>query len=195
MPLMLKYILIIITCCTLIGCTAAEYLPPVAIGTWFNFDRRTASAIIDDQAIAVKANLALAKNKMIWKESHVSTLSYNNTLLLVGQTKDQGYKDQIEKIIQPIPGISAIYNQITVGKPVALPTRTNDTWITTQVKGRIVSNRNVGMNRVKVITEDGVVYLMGALTSDEEQTTINIARRVPGVKKVVTIIEPETNLS
>lgn len=192
---MLKYILIIATCFTLVGCTALEYLPPVAAGTWFNFDRRNASTIIDDQTITVKANLALAKNKTLWKESHVSTLSYNNSLLLVGQAKDQYSKDQIEKIIEPIPGISSIYNQITVGKPVPLPTRSCDTWITTQVKGRIVSNRNVGMNRVKVITEDGVVYLMGALTSDEEQTTINIARRVPGVKKVVTIIEPETNLS
>lgn len=189
-----KYILTVITCCALSGCVG-ESLPVVGAGTWFNFDRRTASALVDDQTITVKANLALAKNKAIWKSSHISTLTYNNSLLLVGQTSSQSNKEQIEKIVQPIPNISAIYNQITVGKPVPLPVRCNDTYITSTVKCRIVSNRNVGMNRVKVITENGVVYLMGALTSDEQQTAIDIARRVPGVKKVVTIIEPETRLS
>lgn len=189
-----KHILLILICAALSGCVG-ESLPVVGAGTWFNFDRRQASAIVDDQTITVKTNLALAKNKAIWKSSHISTLTYNNSLLLVGQTPTQAEKDQIEKIIQPIPGISAIYNQITVGQPVPLPVRCNDTYITSQVKCRIVSNRNVGMNRVKVITENGVVYLMGALTRDEQQTAVNIARRVPGVKKVVTIIEPETKLS
>jgi osmotically-inducible protein OsmY len=192
MLFMLKTIAILLSCAILTGCTAAgESIPFVAAGTWFNHDRRDAKTIIDDQAITVKANLAIAKNKQIWKDSHVSTLSYNNTLLLVGQTKSQVYKQQIEKIVQPISGLGTIYNQITVGPLICLQTRANDTWITTQVKARIISNRNVGINRVKVITEDSVVYLMGALTPDEEQTTIDIARRVPCVKKVITIVERE----
>lgn len=189
---MRKTLVILLSCAILSGCTAAgESIPFVAAGTWFNHDRRTAKAIIDDQAITVKANLAIAKNKQIWKDSHVSTLSYNNTLLLVGQTKSQPYKRQIEKIVQPISGLGTIYNQITVAPLISLQTRANDTWITTQVKSRIISNRNVGINRVKVITEDSVVYLMGALTADEEQTTLDIARRVPCVTKVITIVERE----
>lgn len=189
-----KLVTLIVFGLLLTGCTG-EIIPPVAAGSWFNHDRRSAKTIIDDQTITVKANLAIAKNKTVWKESHVSTLSYNNTLLLVGQTKHQAYKQEIEKIIQNVGGISSVYNQITVGPPISLATRTNDTWITTQVKARIISDRDVGMNRVKVITENSVVYLMGALTPDEEQSTINIARRVPGVKKVVTVLEKQQPIS
>lgn len=186
---MLKSILIFITCFTLIGCGNEAVLVPVGAGTWFNFDRRTAKTIVDDQAITVKANLALARNQPIWKASHISTLSYNNSILLVGQTKSNFYKDEVERMVQQIEGVGTIYNQITVGAPTCMSVRANDTWITTQVKARIFSDRDVGMNRVKVITEDGVVYLMGALTQDEEYITLRIARCVPCVKKVVTVLE------
>ncbi len=191
MPLMHKLTSLIIAGILLTGCAGEAVIPVTAAGSWFNHDRRSAKTIIDDQAITVKVNLAIAKNKALWKESHVSTLSYNNALLLVGQTKNQASKQEIEKIVQNIGGIGSIYNQITVGPPISLATRANDSWITTQVKARIISDRNVGMNRVKVITENCIVYLMGALTPDEEQTTINIARRVPGVKKVVTVLEEQ----
>jgi osmotically-inducible protein OsmY len=160
-----------------------------ATNSWFNMDRRTAGAIVDDQTIPIKANLAIAKNKIVWKESHISTLSYNNSLLLVGQTKSQAHKQEIERMLTPISEIGNIYNQITVGEPIPMKARANDTWITTQVKAKLISNRAVGINRVKVITEDGVVYLMGRLTKNEEATITDIVRRVNGVNKVVTVFE------
>ncbi len=162
---------------------------PAIAGSWFNHDRRTSGTIVDDQAITIKANLAIAKNKTVWKESHISTLSYNNSLLLVGQTKSSSHKRQIEKMLEPIAEIGNIYNQVSVGEPISLKTRANDTWITTQVKAKLIGNRDVGINRVKVITEDSTVYLMGKLTKDEEKIALDIARRVQGVAKVVAIIE------
>jgi osmotically-inducible protein OsmY len=189
---MLKYFTVILLL-FLTGCVNDAVVPSVA-GSWFNHDRRTANAIIDDQSITVKANLAIAKNKAIWNHSHISTLSYNGTLLLVGQTKSEANKTAIKSIVEAIPGVTTIYNQITVGPSISLKTRANDTWITTQVKARLVSNRDIGINRVKVITENGIVYLMGSLTEDEEQTTLNITRRVPGVQKVVSVIERQPDV-
>lgn len=191
----IKFIFILLATILLQGCIDTAVVPATAGGSWFNHDRRTAGAIVDDQTVNIRANLAIAKDKRIWKESHVSTLSYNNTLLLVGQTKTTSNKRQIENIVKPLSGVGNIYNQISVGDPIPMSIRCNDTWITTQVKARIMSNRNIGINRVKVITEDSVVYLMGMLTKDEEDSTIEVARRVPGVKRVVTVIEPMDRLS
>lgn len=191
----IKVTALLLTSFLLNGCLDTAVIPATAGGSWFNHDRRTAGAIVDDQTITIRANVAIAKDKKIWKESHVSTLSYNNTLLLVGQTKTPSNKRQIENIVKPLTGVGNIYNQISVSDPIPMSIRCNDTWITTQVKSRIMSNRNIGINRVKVITEDSVVYLMGMLTKDEEDSTIDIARRVPGVKRVVTVIEPIDRLS
>lgn len=170
------------------GCTKSNS-SRAASNSWFNMDRRTAGAIVDDQAIPIKANLALAKNKTVWKESHISTLSYNNSLLLVGQTKSLNNKQEIERILSPINEIGNIYNQISVSEPISLKTRANDTWITTQVKAKLIASRDVGINRVKVITEDGTVYLMGRLTAEEESNVTDIVRRVSGVNKVITVFE------
>ena len=183
-------IITIVSSCTIVLSLSSCVSEPTSVaGSWFNHDRRSSGAIVDDQAITIKANLAIAKNKSVWKESHISTLSYNNSLLLVGQTKSHGNKNQIEKILQPISEIGNIYNQITISEPISLKTRANDTWITTQVNAKLIASRDVGINRVKVITEDSTVYLMGKLTTDEEKTTLDLARRIPGVKKVVAVIE------
>lgn len=172
---------------TLTGCMQDSN--QVASNSWFNLDRRTPGTMVDDQSIAIKANLAIAKNKKIWQDSHISMLSYNNSLLLVGQTKSYKNKEQIEKLLEPIAEIGNIYNQISVTDPIPLKVRANDAWITTQVKAKLLSNRDVGMNRVKVLTEDGTVYLMGMLTRSEEQTASDLARRVAGVNKVITVVE------
>lgn len=183
-----KAIAISISVLIISACTPGTGGPSVA-GTWFNHDRRTADAIVDDQAIAAKANIAISKNKALWKDSHISTLTYNNSILLVGQTKNRLHKDQLDKMLAPISGLGNIYNQVTIGEPIPLKTRAKDTWITTQAKTKIVSNRDIGMNRVKVITENGVIYLMGMLTTDEEEIVTDMVRRIDGVKKVVTVIE------
>ena len=61
--------------------------------------------------------------------------------------------------MQKVGGVGTIYNQITIGCPIPMATRANDaTRITTQVKARIIANRDVGMNRVKVITEEVAPY-------------------------------------
>ena len=49
--------------------------------------------------------------------------------------------------------------------------------------------RSVQTNTTKVVTEQGVVYLMGLLTSGEANRAAQVASRVGGVQKVVTLVE------
>lgn len=154
--------------------------------TWLNHDRRTNVTVVDDQAISSKATLMLTKNKDLWKDSHISILSYNKSLLLVGQTPKQQYIEEINKLVEQISELEVLYNEMSVSKPLPIKSRAKDAWITTQVKARIISNRSVGPNRVKVVTEDSVVYLMGILTKEEEKTVADIASRISGVERVVT---------
>lgn len=160
-----------------------------ATGTFINHDRRTAGAIVDDQAISIKANLAISKDKDVWRKCHINTLSYNGVLLLVGQAPDEVTKSRVEELLHGIPEITKVYNQITVGTMVNFSSRMQDTWITTQVKTKILSSREIGPNRVKVVTEDGKVYLMGLLTKDEEEVVSELVRKIKGVEEVVTVFE------
>jgi osmotically-inducible protein OsmY len=155
-------------------------------------DRRDSNTIIDDQYIEIKAVHALTNNHNIWKQSHINIVSYNNALLIVGQTPTVEFKREIEEDLKDIPKVRRLYNELSIGNPASLATRSKDTWITTQVKAKLVGSKSVSASHVKVITEQGIVYLMGITSPEEEMAATEIARAIPGVTKVVQIFERQS---
>jgi osmotically-inducible protein OsmY len=170
------------------GCAVAA-VSGAASGVAIVHDRRTAGTIMDDQAIELKAANALTKNNTLWKLSHISTLSYNNVLLLVGQAPTEELKQQALDAVSNIPKVRQIHNEIIVGENAPIAMRGKDSWITAQIKGKMVGTKGFNASRVKVVTEQGVVYLMGLTTREEELIATEIAQEVTGVNKVVQIFE------
>jgi len=160
-----------------------------ATGATVATDRRTTGTIVDDQTIELKAMHAIGKNHTLWEESHISVVSYNNVVLLVGQTPSETLKREAEEAVSSIPKVRQVHNELSIGSPASLGTRSKDSWITTQIKTKIIGNRELKSARIKVITEEGVVYLMGITTPEEEQISTEIAQGVSGVEKVVQIFE------
>lgn len=170
------------------GCAAAA-VSGAATGAAMVHDRRTAGTIIDDQATEIKSLHAITRNQPLWKQSHINVVSYNNALLLVGQTPSESFKQDAEELIRSKTNVKKIYNELSIGEPASLTTRSKDSWITTQIKAKLVGTKDISAARIKVITEEGVVYLMGLTTPQEEVTATEIARTIPNVEKVVQIFE------
>jgi len=170
------------------GCTAAA-VSGAATGVAIAHDRRTTGTILDDQAIELKASHALLKNTELWKKSHITVVSYNNVLLLVGQTPNEALRQQAEDVVKDIRRVRKVYNELTIGKPVSFGTRSQDSWITARVKAKMLTTKGVNPARVKVITENSVVYLMGLTTQEEEIIATEATRTIPGIEKVVQVFE------
>ncbi len=180
-----------LSCCLLPllqGCVAAA-AGGAATSAVVATDRRTAGTMVDDQTIEFKAMHEIRQNKPLWKESHINIISYNNVLLIVGQTPTEEYKRQAEEAINGIPKIRRVHNELTIEEPASLGTRSQDSWITTQIKTKLVGHKEIRAGRIKVVTENGVVYLMGLTTPEEEMVATDIAREIKGVEKVVQIFE------
>ncbi len=160
-----------------------------ATGTAMAVDRRTAGTIVDDQAIELKAMHAIRQQRELWQKSHIHVLSYNNVLLLLGQTPSESFKQAAEQAMQEIPKIRRIHNELEVAEPISLGARSKDTWITTQIKTKLIATKDMRAHHVKVVTENKVVYLMGLATPEEEMTATDIAQQIPGVEKVIQIFE------
>ncbi len=173
------------------GCIAAA-AGGATTGAFMVTDRRTAGTIMDDKTAEFKAIHALSLNKELWKQSHITAVSYNNVLLLVGQTPTESFKQEAFEAVGHIPKIRHIHNEITVGPVSSLGTRSHDSWATTQIKAKLIGNKEVSATRIKVITEDDIVYLMGLVTHQEAEIATEIARAISGVEKVVQIFEPYT---
>jgi osmotically-inducible protein OsmY len=152
-------------------------------------DRRTTGTILDDKAVEIKATHQLSQNKELWKKSHINVICYNNAILLVGQVPSERDRQYVEALMKDMPHIKKIYNELTIANPIPFSTRSQDTLITTQIKGKMVVSKEVKTSQIKVVTENGVVYLMGLTTPEEQIAATEIAREIKGVEKVVQIFE------
>jgi len=150
-------------------------------------DRRTAGTQLEDEAIELK--VASAINKELGDRVHLNVTSYNRRALLTGEVRSEADRARATLLAQSQENIKDVVNDLLVGPPSSLTQRTKDTVITGQVKAAFLDAKDLQSNAVKVITERGVVYLMGRVTTREAQRATDIARGIGGVAKVVRVFE------
>jgi osmotically-inducible protein OsmY len=149
-------------------------------------DRRTTGTYVEDESIEWKV---LARVNSDFKSAHVNGTSYNRRVLLTGQAPTEEAKKAIEAAVKSIPEVALVVNELAVGGNTSMASRGSDSIITSNVKTRMVGNGKFSTNHVKVVTEDGVVYLMGMLTQAEGDAAVDIARSTAGVQRVVKAFE------
>lgn len=149
-------------------------------------DRRTTGIYIEDENIELKA---LARLHEGFAGAHVGATSFNRRVLLVGEAPTEEMKARIADEVRAIPNVKEVVNEIRVGAPSSLATRGSDALVTSNVKARMVNNPTFSANHVKVVTEEGIVYLMGLLTPKEADAAVDVARSTSGVDRVVKVFE------
>lgn len=152
-------------------------------------DRRTVGVQLDDQNIELKAAKLLSDNKKLSAASKISVYSNNARVLLIGQTPSEAYKQDAGRIVSRVEGVRHVYNELRIGKPVSFTTRSNDSWITSKVRADMLGAKNFDSGKVKVVTENGEVFLIGLVTREEGERAVEIARHVAGVKRVIKAFE------
>jgi osmotically-inducible protein OsmY len=184
----MRFMMVLSLSLSLSGC-AMMALTGAATGASMATDRRTAGTMLDDQTLEVKALHALSKHPELFKRSHITVASYNNVLLLLGQTPTEEMKQEVELTLKSLPRVQHVYNELTIGEPISLAARSKDAWITTKVKAKLLGNKHIQANRIKVFTENRIVYLLGITTTNEEILATELAQNTADVEKVVQIFE------
>jgi osmotically-inducible protein OsmY len=165
----------------------------VATGVLVADDRRTSGTVVDDQNIELR--VANEISTQFGKVSNANVTSYNRVLLITGEATTEQARAGIEKVARAQAGVRHVQNELRIAAPSSLSARSGDSFITGRVKARIVDNQargkdpRVQANHVKVVTEAGVVYLMGLLTAAEADQAAEIARTTSGVTRVVRVFE------
>ena len=168
------------------GCLALA-ATGMAIGTMAALDRRTIGAQTEDTEIELRG--ASRMSDAIKGSNGVGVTSYNRRVLLTGQVPDDVAKAGAERAMRDVRGVREVHNELEIGMRVPLSTTASDSTITARVKAGFVEQKVLSANAVKVVTENGVVYLMGLVTEREGPAYATVASRVPGVRRVVTLYE------
>ncbi len=150
-------------------------------------DRRTSGTQIDDSGIERKIGNRIEEK--FGTEVHYDVVSYNRYVLLMGEVPTQQAKDEIGTLALGVQNVRNVQNEMVVGPATSSATRANDAYLTSKVKTRLATASKVSPARIKVVTEDSVVYLMGLVTHKEADEATEIASTTGGVRKVVKVFE------
>jgi osmotically-inducible protein OsmY len=150
-------------------------------------DRRTTGTQIEDQGIESRAQGRI--NERLGERAHVNVTVYNRMVLLTGEVWDEATRAEMESIVAAVPNVRTVTNEVQVSGLSSGPSRANDTALTAKVKGRLLNVKGLNPYHIKVVTEAGVVYLLGLVTETEADAAVEVARTTGGVRKVVKVFE------
>lgn len=158
-----------------------------AAGGLMAADRRSSGAYIEDQEIELKASKAI--DDSLKSNVHANITSYNRHVLITGEVSNEANKAKADSLVKPIQNVNSINNQLVIGANSSISARSNDAYITSKVKTNFLTENKFAANHVKVVTENGTVFLLGLVTHKEGDDAAEIARTTSGVKKVVKDFE------
>jgi osmotically-inducible protein OsmY len=187
MTRLLKLILLAVSLTTALNACVPVVAGGAAAGGLAAADRRTSGAYVDDEGIEWKALTEI--EKQMRNKIHVNVTSFNRNVLLTGEALDEDAKKQAESIAKEVANVRNVTNELQIGLASTIPDRSRDGYLTSLVKGKMYKENRFPPNYVKVVTEAGVVYLMGMVTRQEAEDAVDIARSIDGVEKVVKVFE------
>jgi len=153
------------------------------------YDHRAVGHAIEDTHLATQIMDKIRRVPALHEESHIEVTVFNRIVLLTGETPKTEWRQDVETLAKSVPDVERVYNQITIQGPTSSLTRTSDSWITTKIKSEMLATEDLKTSSIKVVTENGVVYLMGIVSHHQADIAIDIARQVSGVQKVVKIFQ------
>ncbi|MBY6198627.1 BON domain-containing protein [Vibrio hangzhouensis] len=147
-------------------------------------DTRTTKEIWNDNTL--ESEVAGMSNKSPYVgEVRVVASSQRGTVVLMGQAKTQALSNQLEAQVKGLNGVKRVYNQVRIKNPISFTQISNDSWLTTKVKSTLLTDERLNGVKVKVITEDKEVFLLGYVSKEHADIATDIARNVSGVQQVI----------
>jgi osmotically-inducible protein OsmY len=168
------------------GCVPAVIATGATVGVMSAQDRRSTGVQADDEGIEWKAMQSVPERYAA--ASHLNFTSFNQRLLITGEVPSEEARIAIGEQAAKVLGVKEVLNETAVGPASSLSARSNDSYITSKVKARLVDEKNISANHIKVVTENGIVYLMGIVTERESRVAVAVARTTEGVVNVMQVM-------
>ena len=170
------------------GCITTAVVTTAAVAGKVATDPRSAGTQVDDEILEEKVAQNLNNDAQLKTETCINIVVYNGKVLLIGQAPNYTAAETAKNIAAGVEGVKEVVNEIRTGEVIRASQIAIDSWITTTIKSKLLLNGEVKTTEVKVITENGEVFLIGKLSHTQADAATEVARNVRGVSKVVKVI-------
>lgn len=151
---------------------------------------RTAGTVVEDESIETKITVNMRSQQRQFRDASFNVTSHNGVVLLVGQVQSEALKQQAASIAADASvHVRRVHNELEVAGSRSLLARGNDSWLATKVRTQLAASDDVNSNRIRVVANNGTVYLMGIVDRTEGDRATSLARNVGGVIRVVNVFE------
>lgn len=154
-------------------------------------DRRTTGSVVEDQSIKLRIHSALGQDEELNKLAHINVSSFNGIVLLSGEAPTSAIRERAGNAARQAEKVRRVHNEIQLAAPSSMMTRSSDSWITTKIKTSLLTVKQEGFDptRIKVVTENGTVFLLGMVTHSEANAATEQTRKSSGVQRIVKLFE------
>jgi osmotically-inducible protein OsmY len=160
-----------------------------ACSTVTDSSTRSINTILNDDQIETVALRMINESDPRFADCHVVVVSHKGVVLLAGEVTDEALKQKAGEVVLKLALVKSVHNELEIGPPTAWSTRSNDAWITTKVKGAMITHGGIDVGAINVTTENGVVFMMGNVTRSVADAAVDAASGVAGVRKIVKVFD------
>jgi len=146
-------------------------------------------AIWDDQKLEYQAAQEIRASDPGFGSAHLVIVSRDGIVLLAGEVETEELKAKAAEVVNTLAPVRSVHNELEVGGPISLVARSNDSWLTTKVKTKLVAHGAIDSDRINVTTENGVVFLMGTVPREQARYAVEVTQTVFGISKIVKVFE------
>jgi osmotically-inducible protein OsmY len=150
---------------------------------------RTPGATLDDQVIERLARQEVRKADPALEDAQLVIVSHNGVVLMAGTVARADLRETAQGAVQRLSRVKQVHNELVVAEDAGLGDRSLDSWLTGQVKVRLIGRSDVDAGRINVTTYRRVVYLMGRVPRSQADGAVAAAQNVRGVAKIVKVFE------
>jgi len=122
-----------------------------------------------------------------FRGTNINVNSFKGIVLISGQVVSEDYITLATKAVESMRNVSIVHNELLVAGPTSMISRANDTYLSSKIRAKLASSKNIEANRVKVVVENGEAYLMGRVTTQEAEILVNETKQVWGIQKIVKV--------
>ena len=169
------------------GCVPAVLVTGAAVGVMSAHDRRSTGVQADDEVAEWKGSNRLSAR--FADSAHANFTAYNRILLISGEARDEETRSAIGEMAAGIEGIKKVHNELVVAPNSTYSSRSNDAFVTSKFKARLLESNQLSANHIKPVTENSTLFLLGVVNEREAKVAVAIARTTDGVRKVVNLLE------
>ena len=150
---------------------------------------RSPPKVWQDQMLEYDAEKEIKASDPRFESAHLIVVSFNGLVLLVGEVESEELKTKAGEVVNTFKAVRSVHNELAVSGPISMVARSNDSWLTTKVKTKLIAHGAIDSERINVTTENSVVYLMGIVPREQAEYAVEVTQTVDGVTKIVKVFE------